>query len=411
VNRLRTRERILLSAIIYVFSSVSPAWSQAPPTFFGLNTGILGSTPWPSAPFGSIRLWDTSTTWNDLEPSRDVYNWSNLDGYLALAQTHKVDVLYTFGGTAEWAASGSGSQCGYTLESCYPPSNIQDWDQFVTALVAHSAGRIKYWELWNEANLPEFWTGDVATLVVLAQHAYVIIKAADPTAVVLSPSSTGSATEVGDFLNGYFSAGGSSVIDVVAFHGYTYPSVPEGVLDLVAAVRVSMASNEIASKPIWDTEGSWGLDSSLASPNDAPGYLARQFVLQWSSGVSRFYWYAWNNGSWGTLWTTSGIQPAGIAYGQVYNWIEGATMSSPCTMASDSTWTCALTRPGGYQALIVWNSATAESYTPTGQYTQYLDLAGNTNSLNKAVVIGYSPILLSASAHPAPPSNLSAVVQ
>ena len=412
MNRLTTGKRILLSAVTYVFVLVSPVWCQTPATFFGMDIhpGVLTSQPWPSVPFGSIRLWDTATTWNDLEPTQGVYDWTTLDGYLALAQAHHVDVLYTFGGTANWAASGSGPQCPYTPESCYPPSNIQDWDQFVTALVAHSAGKIKYWELWNEANLSNSWDGSVATLAQLAQHAYTIIKAADPTAIVLTPSSVGTAYNVEQFLDGYFAAGGLSATDVVTFHGYV-GTTPETVLDYVAAAKASMASYGIPGKPLWDTEGSWGTISSLASPNDAPGFLAREFILQWSSGVSRFYWYAWNNTSFGTLWTTSGIQPAGVAYGQVYNWMVGATMSSPCTMASDSTWTCALTRSGGYQALVIWNSATTESYRPAGQYKQYLDLAGNANPINGAVSIGYTPILLVASTPPAPPTNVSAVIR
>ena len=412
MNRLTTRTIILLSALTCVLGLVSPAWSQTPPTLFGMvvHGQVLTSQPWPSAPFGSIRLWDTGTTWNDLEPTRGVYNWTTLDGYLALAQAHNVDVLYTFGGTANWAASGSGSQCAYTPESCYPPSNIQDWDQFVTTLVAHSAGKIKYWELWNEANLPKSWTGDVSTLVELGQHAYSIIKAADPNAIVLTPSSVGEYSDVWNFLNAYFAAGGLSSTDAVDFHGYVGPT-PEAVLPFVAAAKASMASYGISGKPLWDTEGGWGPNSSLASPNDAPGFLAREFILQWSNGVSRFYWYAWNNPVYGTLWTTSGIQPAGVAYGQLYNWMVGATMSSPCTMASDSTWTCTLTRSGGYQALIIWNSATTASYTPASQYKQYLDLNGNTISINGAVSIGYTPILLVASTPPAPPTQLSVVIR
>jgi hypothetical protein len=406
---LTIRTWILISAIVYSLTSASPVSCQAPPSFFGLDihSGVLSSQPWPSVPFGSVRLWDTGTRWNDLEPSKGIYSWANLDGYLALAQTHKVDVLYTFGGTAEWAASGAGSQCADNPGGCYPPSNIQDWDQFVTALVAHSAGKIKYWELWNEANVPEFWEGNLPTLVVLAQHAYVIIKAADPSAVVLCPSSSGSSLDVANFLNAYFADGGLSSADSVSFHGYVGPA-PEAVLDYVTAVRASMASVGIAEKPIWDTEGSWGTDSSLPSTGDGPGYLAREFILQFSSGVARFYWYAWNNPVYGTLWTTNGITSAGIAYGQVYDWLYGATMNSPCSMAADYTWTCALTRTGGSQALAIWNSATTKSYVPSSEYKSYLDLAGTTNLINGSVSIGYIPILLLASSPVASPTNLSA---
>jgi hypothetical protein len=152
--------------------------NQTPATFFGMDiySGVLSTQPWPSVPMDSIRLWDTYTSWSDLEPSNGVYTWSNLDAYLALAQTNNVDVLCTFGGTPNWAVSGSGSQCAYSTGSCYPPAKIQDWDNFVSALAARSSGRIKHWELWNEADLAAFWTGDMPTLLLMAQHAYKIIK-------------------------------------------------------------------------------------------------------------------------------------------------------------------------------------------------------------------------------------------
>jgi hypothetical protein len=325
---------------------------------------------------------------------------------LALAQANNVDVLYTFGATPDWAASGSGPQCPYSPGSCYPPADVQDWDNFVTALVAHSAGRIKYWELWNEPNLDAFWTGDLPTLVLLAQHAYRIIKTADPTSVVLSPSATGAATDLANFLNAYFAAGGLPYTDAVAFHGY--PSTPEDLPAMVAGVKGAMASNGAAGKPIWNTEGSWGSNSNIAIPIDQGGFLARAYLLQWSSGVSRFYWYAWNNTLFGTLWkAVGGIQPGGIAYGLIDKWMVGATLSTPCAMASNSTWTCTFTRPGDYQSLAVWNSSTTVNYTPASQYKQYLDLAGNTVQVNGPVSIGYNPILLVSTPPPAPPTGLS----
>jgi hypothetical protein len=192
--------------------------------------------------------------------------------------------------------------------------------------------------------------------------------------------------------------------DAVAFHGYL--SAPEDVLGMVAAVKSSMLPQGAAGKPIWDTEGSWGLDSNFTDPSHPPGFLARDFLLEWSSGVSRFYWYAWNNSIWGTLWTSEGIQPAGIAYGQMYKWTVGAKMILPCTMAPDSTWTCTFTRPGGVEALAVWNSSTTTVYTPAGQFKLYLDLVGNMHPISGSISIGYNPILLLNQSPPASPSNM-----
>src|SRR2546422_7328899 len=138
-----------------------------------------------------IRLWDTFTLWSDLNPSPGVYNWTMLDKWLSLARAHNVDVLYTFGGTPAWASSNPKATCDYNPGACYPPSDLQSWDDYVRAIVIHAAGRIKYWELWNEVNQSEYWSGDFTTLVTMAHHAYRIIKSIDHQAMILTPSAVG----------------------------------------------------------------------------------------------------------------------------------------------------------------------------------------------------------------------------
>jgi hypothetical protein len=59
------------------------------------------------------------------------------------------------------------------------PDNIQDWKDFLTALIEHYNGttqpHIRYYELWNEANAHNFWSGTFAQMVALGQAAYPII--------------------------------------------------------------------------------------------------------------------------------------------------------------------------------------------------------------------------------------------
>ena len=368
------------------------------PSYFGMHATnqTADSAMWPTVPVGAVRLWDTHTAWNDLEPSNGTFNWQTLDMYLNLAQQHNVDVLYTFGHTAAWASSGSNSGCSQFPQSCFPPTNMQDWDNFVRAVVTHAAGRIKYWEIWNEANAANFWSGSTATLVTMATDAYNIIKTADPSAIVLGPSVASLPPSESAFLTDYFSHGGAAVTDVVNFHAHKVDANnPDTVLNFVTAVKAVMAQQGLSGKPMWNTEGGWSpADANFAADPRSAGYVAREYVLQQSNGVARFYWYSWNSKlGWGTMWTPSGTNSAGVAYGQVYNWLVGAVMD-PCAMAPDSTWTCALTRPGGNPALIVWNSAGTISYQPASTYKQYFDLAGNKNPINGPVSIGYNPILL-----------------
>jgi hypothetical protein len=283
-------------------------------------------------------------------------------------------------------------------------ANIQDWDDFITAVATRYKGKLIY-ELWNEPNNTPSFTGTVANMVTLTTDEYNIIRSIDPGALILAPSPTAGGAS---WMDQYFGSGGPTGVDVVTFH--TYHSAPELKVNDINNMRKVMAKYNLSSKPLWDTESSWGTFS--LTPDQQVGYVARDYLMQWSEGVSRYYWYGWDTAIWGTLWdSTTGAHAAATAYQQIYNWMVGATMSSPCTMASDSTWTCTLTRPGGSQAQATWNSATTTSYTPASQFTQYLDLTGKTNPIQRAVTIGYNPILLVSSAPaPTPPTNLTITV-
>jgi hypothetical protein len=361
---------------------------------------VLTGTPWPAVSMGALRLWDSHTNWSYLNPAQGVFNWTLLDAWLDLAASHQVDVVYTFGVIPAWAASNPTQPCDYHPGACSPPANLANWEAFVRALVVHSNGRIRYWELWNEPNLAESWAGDVQTLSQMAQRAYSIIKSIDPNAIVLTPAATAATNNIGSWLNQYFSAGGGNSADIVAFHGYLPGAVraPEqlkGVLDSINAV---MAASGQSNKPIWDTEASWGTATQLPGLDDQAAFLARYYILHWSLGVQRFYWYAWNSPLWGSLWSSASSQvlKPGIAYGEVAKWLAGAVFAGPCTAATDQTWTCQLSRPSGYQAEIVWNaSGHSSAFTVDPRYSQYRDLDSNITAITGATVqIGAKPILL-----------------
>ncbi len=106
-----------------------------------------------------------------------------------------------------------------------------------------------------------------------------------------------------------------------------------------------MAKHGLFDKPIWDSEGSWGDPNVLRDREAQAASVARSYLLHWSNGVGRFYWYIWDDSGtdpggmgWGSLShpATHTPLPATTAYKQVYNWMVGATMTTPCT-ASGST--------------------------------------------------------------------------
>jgi hypothetical protein len=372
-----------------------------------VQSGIFKDTPWPPMPITGIRLWDTFTNWSLLEPSRGTYDWPALDRWLEAAKSHGVDVLFTFGGTPTWASSNPTGTCDYNAGGCYPPLNMRDWDDFVRAIAAHSAGRIKYWELWNEANQHEYWSGGIPALVTMAQHASAIIKSIDPSAKIFTPSGVGGATDTSTFLDKFLAAGGGQFVDGVAFHGYvnSVPPLPEDVNRIVDALQNVMARRGLGGQPLWDTESSWGPAIHLPNEDDQVAFVARHYILQWSKGVQRDYWYAWNDTKTGTLWDVPRhkIRRAGTAYGELVSWLTDAEMTAPCAMAPDSTWTCGLTLHGGMQAQVVWNSSVSASSTtqfhPLPKYVQYRSLDGTITPISeRTIYIGSKPLLLMTTA-------------
>lgn len=365
---------------------------RIPATLFGLTY----MRHYPDVPMGSTRSWDgKSIHWSDLNPSKGNFGWNKLEAVLKLTEDHKNDFLFVFGRTPGWAASGSGTQ---------PPANIQDWDDFVRAIATQEKGRIKFWEIWNEFNLKEFYTGSIYQLADLAEHAYKILHSIDPSAVVLSPSLTGSSPSNAALLECYLKpkdqpcpsggkgAGGGAWADVIAFHGYT-GGHPESVLPVIQRYKQAMTNAGVGNKPMWDTEGSW----AGGGATDQVAYVARIYLLKWSVGIKRFYWYAWDNSQWGGLYNEGSkvILPSGIAYREVYKWMVGAVMKTPCTKTG-STYNCGLARENGYEAVAVWNeNDQASSFQVDTKFKQYRALDGEVRQISgSSVQIGSKPILI-----------------
>ena len=381
--------------------AVATARSTIPLSYFGLTVNHNELFAFPSLPFGAIRSWDaTDVSWENINISRGKYNWSGFDAWLDYVMPHNVDILYTFGRTPPWASSKPTAHTGYGPGRCAPPTTLSDWDAFVTAVVHHAAGRIKYWELWNE---PQGWTeycGTIPRMVTMAAHAYAIIKAADPSFQVVTPATLYDNGAGPEWLNAYFADGGSRYADIVSFHGYLNAPAEDHIA--VAREYKNVADRHcLDSKPLWNTESDWG---NTVGPVNQAAYLAKSYLVQWGAGLSRFYWYSYDNGIFGTLFANGALDRQGVAYRQVSSWMVGGTQNQPCSADTRATWSCGFTRANGYHALAIWNSTRAVTYKPAAMYKSYRDLAGTSNALATSITVGDSPVLLETSDIAAPPS-------
>ena len=381
---------------------ITIARQPAASTFFGL-TVLNYQNVTPQLTFGTARTWNAHPTldWAEVNPAAGQYNFAPLNTFIATNQSRETQILYTFGRTPQWASTRPDATGPYGPGQCAPPI-LSAWDQYVTAAVTNAAGRIKYWELWNEPDQTASYCGDIPSMVTMAQHAYAIIKSIDPSATVLSPAASGEPGST--WFDSFLTAGGLNTFDVVAFHGYGGAQA-EQINAIVDDYRLVMSRHNLSALPLWDTECSWA-ETSIGDDAHRAAFLSKYFFLQWSRGVDRVLWYAYDgNPQWGRLIDATGnLLPSGVAYGESYKWIVGATLTQPCTQDQSGTWTCSINRPGGYQAEILWNSTVSATTKANAspQMKEYRDLGGGVNPIvNGTVPVQNLPILLETG--PIPP--------
>lgn len=377
---------------------VSPV--QISESFFGMHT-LSPGRHWPTVPFGGVR--PAGVTWGALEPAKDQFDWSPLDFWLQQSESHHVQFDYVFLNVPAWTSSHPDEPCAGKRIGCAAPPNLNDWDNFVRALVTRYKGRIASYEMWNEPNASGYWTGSPKQMVELAAHAYAIIKSVDPAAIVTTPaaSSTGWPMAHDAWMDEYLGAGGGKFADVVAWHGYSgrndRPALPpEELTQQIRALRAVLAKYQMSQMPIWNTEGGWGKNEQLPGDDAQASFLMRWYLIQAASGVSRVYWYQWDNPSWGTLWRESaGVDAAGQAYAQVHEWLQGVTAASPCDREkSTGLWTCQLIK-GSTHYKVAWSTSGEELLTEADHIESYS--AGSQAAQapdGKSIKVGLRPVLL-----------------
>lgn len=201
--------------------------------------------------------------WRDMEPTpggvsaATLASWER--GLAALPAGTKVilDVV----GSPQWETGSA--------DEHMPPSDPQDYANFIASLARRFAPWVSAYEVWNEEDAPGWWAGapDPAAYVSLLKAAYPAIKAADPGATVLVGGLTGNDYS---FLEGLYANGAKGYFDAVAVHTDTacniaspYEFLREGDMrimpDSFLAYRevhdVMVANGD--DKPIWMTEMSW----------------------------------------------------------------------------------------------------------------------------------------------------------
>jgi hypothetical protein len=223
------------------------------------------------------------------------YYWTAIDDAVAQAEADGLNVLGTIVFTPSWARPAGAS-------ATYGPDPAT-YARFAGIAVAHYAAMgVHDYELWNEPNISGFWTPapSPAAYTALLKAAYPAIKAADPTATVISGGLSPAATDgtnytPPDFLAGIYANGGQGYFDAVANHPYCWPAYPGDpdnwsawyqMYGTSTSLRSLMIAHGDGGKKIWGTEfgaptnGPAG--SSYVSQAVQADMISRAFAL-WST--------------------------------------------------------------------------------------------------------------------------------
>jgi Glycosyl hydrolases family 39 len=402
VGQQMTRFYAGILFLILIEAQLGPAFAAdlqtpnvaIPSSYFGLHihhlTYPVPTTPWPNMPVPTWRLWDAAVRWPDLEPNKGQWQFERLDHYVSMAQEHGTSLLLPLGMTPLWAAPRP--------QISAEPKNMDDWRTFVKTVVSRYKGRIQAYEIWNEPNLTDFWTGTTDQMLALTKEASEIIHSLDPQAIVVSPSAT---ADFGiPWLEEFLKKGGGQYVDVIGYHFYVNPNTgrPEQMLPVIQRVRQVMSENGLGKKPLWNTEQGWLIPAQFDSEEMAAGYLARAYILAWAAGVQRLYWYAWDNRSLAIVTYKEEehrVTPAGNAYKVMQQWLVGAKMDN-CLESADQNWACQLNR-AGKKEWIVWNPQGRHKFDvpPTWRVKSVTPLLQDRRSANgSSIDIGPVPTLL-----------------
>jgi len=338
-----------------------PAGQRIQDVFFGMHDGRVAQGIALDAPVGALRLWDSGTSWRDLETSPGEFTWTTLDTAVRTIEGMGARPLLVLGQTPGFHASKPAQEAAYGPGAASMP-DVGAFRRYVSVVAERYRNRIDY-QVWNEANVIGYWTGTPQQMAELTVTASRAIRAVAPGATVVAPPFALRLPSQQRYFEDFWSLQSrrvdlASAVDAVAVH--LYPPAedpPEAQVTLLGQAREVLAENEV-QLPVWNTEINFGLRGGLP-PDPIPverqrAFVMRAYILNAGLGVQRMYWYRWDlipiaN----TLLTTPDFsQPtlAGRAIPTLVAWLDG-TRVGPCEPTA-GVWQC--TARAGRETRTFW---------------------------------------------------------
>ena len=248
--------------------------------------------------------------WNHIQSDGpSTFRWNAAtDRAVLSARAHGLKIIAVAGYAPEWARR---ADCPPGELHCFP-ANASDYGRFLGAAAARYGARssdarlqgsVTVWSLWNEPNHEPFSRPlpDPDKYAAMVKSAYVAVKAADPTATVLTggtapaPDATdGSDYQPATWLRALYARGAGGYFDGVAHHPYSFPTDPLEAHDWNAYTQTQtiynvMVANGDGAKKVWGTEmGAPTGTASRAVSEATQAQFVRDYFAGWNTTFRAF---------------------------------------------------------------------------------------------------------------------------
>lgn len=242
--------------------------------------------------------------WKDVETAQGKYNWKVFDAAIEQQQGWGAKaLLYAFCGTPEWAGGKVTDPSAevYGPGTTAAPKDMNDFKDYVQAVVKRYKGTIGAYEVWNEASSPQFWQGTPAQMRQMTQIVHKVVKRVDPKAkTTMASMQTHSPEYYSNFVEPYLDQLKKTKWPFDVYNGHFYPADdggPAARRQQIAMFRKSLADRNAPPKPLWDTEVNYSVSLPGGEPDgrivgeQAAAWATRTFLDSWRLDLPLTYWY------------------------------------------------------------------------------------------------------------------------
>ena len=224
-------------------------------------------------------------SWDLVQAQPGTFDFSAFDGVISTALGNGIAIMGILDYDVPWIHSNGQEQ------KYIPPDHVQDWLNYVAAVVDHYAGQVTSYEIWNEPN-GQFWTGTVDEFAALTRQTAAVIREHDPTATVLAGAFW---RNPNDWARAMMAEGAFRDVDAISFHPYAATAETSAQMssDFMSYVRSLGFQGKF-----WITEVGFttqGIYPWTIPDAQYPAQLVKAVTMLSVTGVEKLVWYTLTN--------------------------------------------------------------------------------------------------------------------